>query len=173
MTEATLLGTALTAILQGTVVALGFAVTGLPDAWFWGTVTAMVSVLPVFGSAFVWGPGVLALLAQGRYNAATALLVIGVVVASNIDNVMRPLVNRRGSNLHPMTTVVGAVAGIGVLGQPGLLLGPLAFTFFFDLVKLYRRVYGPGSGEPAAESVDKSSGRPGLGTLSDQASVVR
>ena len=173
VTEATLLGTALTAILQGAVVALGFAVTELPDAWFWGTVTAMVSVLPVFGSALVWGPGVVALLMQERYDAAMGLLAIGVVVASNIDNVMRPLVNRRVSNLHPMTTVVGAFAGVGVLGLPGILLGPLAITYFFELVKLYRREYGPGkeSGEPVAESLDM--GRPALGTLSDQASGVR
>ena len=142
VTEATLLGTALTAILQGIVVALGFAMTGLSDAWFWGTVTAVVSVLPVFGSALVWAPGVLALVAQGRYDAATGLLVIGAVVASNVDNVMRPVVNRRVSNLHPMTTLVGAFAGVGVLGLPGILLGPLAITYFLELVKLYRREYG-------------------------------
>ena len=69
VTEATLLGTALTGVLQGTVVALGFAVTGLPDAWFWGIVTAVASVLPVFGSALVWVPGALALAIQGRYGA--------------------------------------------------------------------------------------------------------
>ena len=48
VTEATLLGTALTTVLQGAVIALGFAVTGLSDPWFWGVVTAVVSVLPVF-----------------------------------------------------------------------------------------------------------------------------
>jgi len=142
VTEATLLGTAFTAILQGLVVALGFGVTGLPDAWFWGTVTTVASVLPVFGSALVWGPGVLVLVAQGRYDAAAGLMAIGVVVASNIDNVMRPVVNRRVSNLHPMTTLVGAFAGVGMLGLPGILLGPLAITYFFELVKLYRREYG-------------------------------
>ena len=143
VTEATLLGTALTAVLQGGVVALGFAVTGLSDAWFWGVVTALVSVLPVFGSALVWFPGAVALAAQGRYGAAVALALIGALVASNIDNVMRPLVNRRVSNLHPMITLVGAFAGVGVLGLPGILLGPLAITYFFELVALYRREYAP------------------------------
>ena len=144
VTEATLLGTALTAMLQGLVVALGFVLTGLPDAWFWGVVTAAVSVLPVMGSALVWAPGVLTLVLQGRYGAAVALAAIGTVVASNIDNVMRPLVNRRVSNLHPMTTLVGAFAGVGVLGLPGILLGPLAISYFFELVQLYRREYGAG-----------------------------
>ena len=143
VTEATLLGTALTAVLQGAVVALGFAVTGLSDPWFWGVVTAVVSVLPVFGSALVWVPGTIALAAQGRYGAALILAVIGAALASNIDNLMRVIVNRRVSNLHPMTTLVGAFAGVGVLGLPGILLGPLAISYFFELTALYRREFGP------------------------------
>ena len=141
VTEATLLGTALTAALQGGVVALGFAITGLNDPWFWGVVTAIVSIMPVFGSALVWAPGALALGAQGRYGAAVTLALIGGLVASNIDNVMRPLVNRRVSNLHPMITLVGAFAGVGVLGLPGILLGPLGITYFFELAALYRQEY--------------------------------
>ena len=150
VTEATLLGTALTAVLQGGIIALGFAATGLPDAWFWGVVTAVVSVLPVFGSALVWLPGTVALLVQGRYGAGLALAALGAIVASNIDNVMRPLVNRRVSNLHPMTTIVGAFAGVGVLGLPGILLGPLAITYLFELAALYRREYGNAQGDAIA-----------------------
>ena len=152
VTEATLLGTALTAVLQGAVVALGFAVTGLSDPWFWGAVTAAVSILPVFGSALVWLPGAAALAAANRYGAALALLAIGALIASNIDNVMRPLVNRRISNLHPMTTLVGAFAGVGVLGLPGILLGPLAITYFFELAALYQREYTLGDAAPAPYS---------------------
>jgi len=143
VTEATLLGTALTAALQGAIVAIGFALTGLSDPWFWGVMTAVVSVLPVFGSALIWVPGTIALAAHGRFGAAFVLGAIGAVVASNIDNVMRPLVNRRVSNLHPMVTLVGALAGAGVLGLPGILLGPLAITYFFELAALYQREYRP------------------------------
>ena len=143
VTEATLLGTALTSVLQGAVIATGFAVTGLSDPWFWGVVTAVVSVLPVFGCALVWVPGTIALAAQGRYGAAAVLAVLGAGVASNIDNVMRLIVNRRVSNLHPMTTLVGAFAGVGMLGLPGILLGPLAISYFFELTALYRREFGP------------------------------
>jgi predicted PurR-regulated permease PerM len=158
VTEATLIGTALTAILQGGVVALGFAVTGLSDPWFWGMVTAVVSVLPVFGSALVWAPGAVALAAQGRYAAAASLAGIGALVASNIDNVMRPLVNRRVSNLHPMVTLVGAFAGVGILGLPGILLGPLAITYFFELAALYRREYGRDeTGQAATEAAPRAT----------------
>ena len=158
VTEATLLGTAVTAVLQGAVVALGFALTGLGDAWFWGVVTACVSVMPVFGSALIWLPGALALALQERYGAAIILTAIGAIVASNIDNVMRPLVNRRVSDLHPMTTLVGAFAGVGILGLPGILLGPLAISYFFELAALYQQEYG-GTGVEL-QQLDPETGAP-------------
>jgi len=90
-------------------------------------------------------------------------VAIGALVASNIDNVMRPLVNRRVSNLHPMTTLVGAFAGVGVLGLPGILLGPLAITYFFELLRLYAREYGgtkPSPGVAAPPSFTLTSTEP-------------
>lgn len=142
VTRATLLGTALTAAAQGSLVGLGFFFVGLPDALFWGTMTAFVSILPVLGSGLVWIPGVLVLVAQGRYVAALVLTTIGWVIASNVDNLIRPFVYRRVSNIHPMVTLVGAFAGIKYFGLPGLLLGPLAIAYFFELLRFYRVEYG-------------------------------
>jgi len=143
VTEATLLGTALVATLQGSLVGFGFWLVGLSNPLFWGTVTAFASILPVLGSALVWLPAVLVLLAQSRYTAAVVMLVIGGVVASNIDNLIRPLVYRRVSNIHPMITLVGAFAGVRYFGLLGLLLGPLAIAYLFELLKFYGEEYGP------------------------------
>lgn len=143
VTEATLLGIAVTAVAQGAVIGLSFALVGLPNALVWSAMTAVVSILPVLGSALVWGPGVVVLVIAGRYGAALVLFLLGFVVASNIDNVLRPVVNRRVSGLHPMATLVGAFAGMELLGLPGLLLGPLAIAYGIELVRLYREEYGP------------------------------
>lgn len=142
VTEATLLGILVTAVSQGLVVGLSFVAVGLPNALVWGVVTAMVSILPVLGSSLVWGPGVLVLAANGRYGAALALLLVGVIVASNIDNVLLPIVYRQVSGLHPMATLVGAFSGIELLGLPGLLLGPLAIAYALELIHLYEEEYG-------------------------------
>ena len=142
VTEATVFGTALVAALQGTIVGIGFALVGFPSPVFWGVVTAAASVLPVMGSALVWVPGVIVLLASARYGAAVALLVIGGGIASNIDNFARLVINRRVSGLHPMLTLVGAFAGVRALGIAGVLLGPLALSYFFELVNLYEREHG-------------------------------
>jgi predicted PurR-regulated permease PerM len=142
VTEATLLGTMLIALVQGSLVGAGFWLVGLPDPFFWGTVTAFASILPVLGTSLVWLPAVLVLLVQNRYGAATALLVIGAGVASNIDNLIRPLVYRRVSHIHPMITLVGAFAGVRYFGLLGLLLGPLAIAYLFELLHFYRQEYG-------------------------------
>ncbi|MFN8669679.1 MAG: AI-2E family transporter [Gemmatimonadaceae bacterium] len=141
VTHATLLGTVLTALLQGTLIGIGFRVVGLPNAALWGVVTAFCSILPVLGSAMVWLPGTLVLALEQQYGMAVILFVIGAVFASNIDNVIRPIVFKRVSNIHPMITLVGAFAGVAIFGLLGILLGPLAIQYFFVLVRLYREEY--------------------------------
>jgi predicted PurR-regulated permease PerM len=142
VTEAMLLGTTLVAVVQGSIVGVGFAIVGLPDPLFWGTITAFASILPVLGSALVWLPAAIVLIAQGRYGASLTMLIIGGGIASNVDNLIRPLVYRRVSNVHPMITLVGAFAGVRYFGLVGLLLGPLAIAYLFELLQFYRKEYG-------------------------------
>jgi len=149
VTEATLLGTALVAMIQGSLVGFGFWIVGLPNALFWGTVTAFASILPVLGSALVWLPAVLVLIAQGKYGGAIGLLVIGGGIASNIDNLIRPVIYKRVSNIHPMITLVGAFAGVRYFGLLGLLLGPLGIAYLFELLHVYRVEYGAPVAAPA------------------------
>jgi predicted PurR-regulated permease PerM len=87
-------------------------------------------------------PAALVLLAQNRYGAASILLAIGGGLASNIDNLIRPLVYKRVSNIHPMITLVGAFAGVRYFGLLGLLLGPLGIAYLFELLRFYREEYG-------------------------------
>jgi predicted PurR-regulated permease PerM len=149
VTEAMLWGVALTALLQGSIIGLGFRLVGLPNALFWGVATAIVSVLPVLGSAIVWLPAVVMLLLQQRYGGALTLGILGGVVASNIDNVVRLVVYRRVSDIHPLITLVGAFAGVRLMGLIGVLLGPLAISYFFELLQAYRREYGVAPPEAA------------------------
>jgi predicted PurR-regulated permease PerM len=142
VTEATLLGTVLIAVIQGSLVGTGFWIVGLPDPFFWGTVTAFASILPVLGTSLVWLPAVLVLLVQDRYGAAVTMLVIGAGIASNVDNLIRPLIYRRVSNIHPMITLVGAFAGVRYFGLLGVLLGPLGIAYLFELLRFYREEYG-------------------------------
>jgi len=142
VTQATLLGTVATAIAQGTLIGLAFLIVGLPDPLVWGSMAAFASILPVLGTGLVWMPAVIVLAFQQRYGAMVVMLIIGWLLASNIDNVIRPMVYRKVSNIHPMVTLVGAFAGIKYFGLPGLLLGPLAIAYFFELMRFYKLEYG-------------------------------
>lgn len=141
VTFSTLVGTGLTAAVQGLFVGLAFAVAGVSSAVFWGVVTIIAAILPVVGSGLVWGPGAAALAIEGRYGAAIALVIWGIVVVGNVDNVIRPYVFRRWARIHPFITVIGAFAGINWFGLLGLLIGPLAISYFFELIRMYRDEY--------------------------------
>ena len=141
VTISTLIGTGVTAIVQGILVGIGFAITGLPNAVFWGVVTVIVAILPVVGSGLVWGPGLLALVLDNRYGAAVFLGLWGVLAVGGVDYVIRPWVFKRWAQIHPIVTVVGAVAGVPYFGILGLLIGPLAVSYFFELVRMYREEY--------------------------------
>lgn len=137
VTEALLLGTFFTAILQGSIIGVAFAVIGFHPAAVWGFITACVSVLPLLGSALVWLPGVIILLFQHRFGSAVVLGILGGGLASNIDNVVRLFVYRRVSGIHPMLTLVGAFAGVRLFGVIGAFLGPLILSYLFQLVAIY------------------------------------
>lgn len=141
VTNSTLIGTGVTAAVQGTLVGLGFWVVGLSDAAFWGVLAMVFAILPVVGSGLVWGPGVLALVLDARPGAAVGLGLWGALVVANIDNVIRPMVFRRWAHIHPLVTLLGAFAGVRFFGILGLLVGPLALSYFFELLRMYREEY--------------------------------
>jgi predicted PurR-regulated permease PerM len=162
VTASTLIGVLLVGVAQGTLIAVAFAVLGVSDAMFWGLVTAVMSVLPLVGSGLIWGPAAIALGLDGRWGAAIALVIWGILVVGSVDNLIRPLVYRRWAKIHPLVTLVGALAGIRYFGLLGILIGPLALSYFFELIRMYREEYV----EPA-ERVRRSSaqfaavGKPG------------
>ena len=160
VTEAMLLGVALTAAVQGAVVAAGFRLVGFRDPAFWGVVTAVASIFPLFGAAMVWAPGVLILLVGQRYGDALVLLAIGAGVASTVDNLIRPMVYARVSHIHPMTTIVGAFAGVAWMGMVGLLVGPLALSWFFELLRIYRLEYVEDARPPVPAAVAERATAP-------------
>jgi predicted PurR-regulated permease PerM len=140
VTQATLVGTLLTALLQGTMVGMAFWALGLPAPAFWGVITGMVSVLPMLGSALVWIPGMVLLGMDGRWGAMVILGIVGFLAGST-DNIVRMVVFKKVSNIHPLATLVGAFAGLNYFGLLGVLLGPLAIAYFFELLKMYRSEY--------------------------------
>ena len=118
-----------------------FWIAGLPNGLFWGVVTMALAILPVVGSGMVWGPAAVVLIMQGRPAAGILLIIWGVVVVGSVDNFIRPLIYRRFSAIHPLITLIGAIGGVSYFGLLGLLIGPLALSYFFELIRMYREEY--------------------------------
>ena len=141
VTFSTLLGTFATALIQGLLVALAFWVLGLSNVLLWGVLTAIFSILPVVGGGLIWGPGAVALALAGRWPSAIGLVIWGILVVGQVDTVVRPWAFRRYARIHPFITVIGAFAGIRYFGLMGIVIGPLAVSYFFELIRMYREEY--------------------------------
>lgn len=143
VTRATLLGTLLSAALQGLSIGIGLRIIGTSAPAFWGMIAGFTTLVPVVGNALVWIPAVIAPLVQQRVGAALMMVLLGKVVPSLIDRVVRAVVSRRVGNTHPMITLVGAMVGLRLLGPVGVLIGPTIVQCTLALIELYEREYDP------------------------------
>lgn len=141
VTVSTVIGTGVTAMLQGALLGIAFWILGVPNTLFWSVVTAALGIMPIVGSGLVWGPAAVVLALQGRPVAGIGLALWGALVVGSLDNLIRPVIYRRYAKVHPLITLVGAIAGVSQFGLLGLLIGPLALSYLFELIRMYREEY--------------------------------
>jgi predicted PurR-regulated permease PerM len=133
VTRAVVRGTVLTAIVQGLLLGIGFAIIGLPAPVVFGVMGAVLSVVPFGGTALVWVPAVAMLAFQGRYGAAITLLVVGAVVSS-VDNFLKPLLISGRAFVPTLAVFIGVIGGLAAFGMIGLFLGPVVIALALALV---------------------------------------
>lgn len=138
VTRSVFFGVLATALVQGAVGAIGFAIAGLPQPVTFGAAMFFCALLPG-GTAIVWGPAAIYLFATGSWGYGTFLLVWGVVAVSSIDNLIRPLFIGRGVRMHTLLIFFGLFGGMLAFGLVGLFVGPLIITLFLFLVEVARR----------------------------------
>jgi predicted PurR-regulated permease PerM len=124
VTRGVFYGIGLTAICQGLLVAIGFAIAGLPSPVVFGVLATVLALLPAGGAAIVWIPGVLYLGATGHWGMATFLLIWGVIVSTS-DNILRPILVSRYAPVSAFMVFVGVVGGIAAFGAIGIVVGPV------------------------------------------------
>jgi predicted PurR-regulated permease PerM len=138
VTKATLLGSILSAALQGTSMSIGFLLVGLNGAAFWGVMGGIASMVPVVGSAIVAVPAALLLLVRHNTGGALIVMAFGWLVPDIIDKVARAMVSRRLGDVHPLTTLIGALIGVPLFGMIGIVVGPLLISLFLELLRVYQ-----------------------------------
>ncbi len=142
LSYATFFGSILTAIVQGLAGALLFWALNVPSPLFWGAVVALVSLVPVVGAFLVWIPMSSYFYLIGQTTRGLVLLAVGGIVVSSIDNVLKPMIIRGRTNMHPLLVFFGVLGGLRVFGFLGILLGPLTITIFLSFLNFYRLEFG-------------------------------
>lgn len=133
-------GSLVIALVQGFIAGLGYFVFGVPNAAFWGSVTAISALIPGIGTSLILIPAILYLFVTGMTTGALGLLIWGAVAVGLIDNFLGPKLMNRGSNLHPLVMLLSVIGGISLFGPFGFLIGPLVFSLFFSLVDIYNAI---------------------------------
>jgi len=137
VTRATLKGTAVIGILQGTLAGAAFAVAGIHSAVFWGTIMAVLSFIPGIGTALVWVPAVIILAATGHPAKAIGLGVFCAAVVGSIDNLLRPILVGRDTQMHELMILFGTLGGIIMFGVLGIIIGPIIAALFVTVWEIY------------------------------------
>ena len=142
VTRGVVLGTLITAVVQGTLIGLGFAIAGLPSPLVFGAVGALASLIPVVGTSLVWVPACISLVATGQTGWAVFLLIWSVVLVAGSDNVIRPLVVSSSSNVSTLLVFVGVLGGVSAFNFAGLFAGPVLLTLVAALLRFARENRG-------------------------------
>ena len=137
VTRATVKGTLIIGIIQGALAGLAFAVFGVPGAAFWGTIMAVLSILPGVGSAIVWIPAVIYLFVVGRAGAGVGLFVWCAAVVGTVDNLLRPRLVGKDTQMPDLMILLGTLGGVVVFGAPGVIVGPIVAALFITVWEIY------------------------------------
>lgn len=143
--HATVYGTLIISLVQGTLGGLMFAWLDLPAPLLWGLVMALLAIVPVFGAFLVWIPAAVVLLLNGAWVKALLLVGWGTIVVGGIDNLLCPFLVGTRLKLHTAVAFVSVVGGILLFGATGLILGPLSVALTFQMFTRWRnRAAEPG-----------------------------
>jgi predicted PurR-regulated permease PerM len=137
--KATLWGTVIVAFVQGALGGVGFLIFGLPQPAFWGTVMIPAAVIPLVGSAIIWGPAAIYLIFTHHVWAGVGLIIWGGVLVSVIDNVLKPILVKGSGDTPSIFILFSILGGITYFGMIGFILGPLILAFLLALLRIYQK----------------------------------
>lgn len=151
VTRAALASTVLIGIIQGLLGGLAFAVAGIKGAVFWGTLMAFMSMIPGVGTGIVWLPAVIYMVLSDRIAGGMLLFAFCAVIVGSVDNVLRPRIVGKGTNLPQLIVLVSTLGGIMLLGPVGFIIGPVIAALFITIWDIYT-TFVRSSTESSAES---------------------
>ena len=128
--RATVKGNILVALIQGALGGLAFGFLGVPGAMLWGALMALLSLLPAIGAAIVWVPVAVWFLVTGAVWQGLGLVAWGVLVIGLVDNLLRPLLVGKDTQLPDYLVLFSTIGGMAIFGLNGFVIGPVIAAMF-------------------------------------------
>ena len=129
-------------IIQGLFVGIGFFIFKVPNGLFLTLLACLAGIFPIIGTAIIWLPVSIYLIIGGNTLPALGLIIFGLI-SSNIDNLLRPIIVSKRTNLHPSLILIGMIGGLFFFGILGVILGPLILAYLLIILEIYRKKKSP------------------------------
>jgi predicted PurR-regulated permease PerM len=143
VSRASILGTAIAALFQALTATLGYSITGVPHAIFFGLCTLVASFVPVVGTLIIWVPAVAFLWLADHHGGAILLTAWCLVFVVGGEHIGKPIVLRYvlggQQEMHTGIVFLSLLGGLEMFGLIGLVLGPLVFAFLLAMLRIYER----------------------------------
>jgi len=135
------IGIPLLAIIQGVIAFVGYIIFKVPEPLIFGFVTCVATVIPIVGTALVWAPLALYMAVSGDWVNAIGLIIYALLVISNIDNLIRFMLQKQLADTHPLITILGVIIGLSLFGFMGIIFGPILISVFLLCVNIFKEQY--------------------------------
>ena len=135
------IGIPLLAVIQGIVAVIGYFIFQTPDPLLFGFLTCIATIIPIVGTALVWVPLAAYMALNGDWVHALGLAIYALLVITNVDNLIRFILQKKLADIHPLITVFGVVIGLSLFGFMGIIFGPLLLSLFLLCIDIFKKSY--------------------------------
>jgi len=150
VTRAMLKGSLVIGVVQGGLGGLAFWAVGIEGSVFWGTLMAVLSLLPGVGVALIWIPAAVYLGLAGKVGAAVGLTIWCAGVVGTVDNVLRPRLVGADTKMPDLLILLSTLGGLSFFGAVGLIAGPIVAALFMTVWDMYRSAFADVLGDASA-----------------------
>ena len=138
ITNSIVYGQIIIGIAQGILAGLGLLLFGVPNALILTLLATVLAIIPIVGPTLVWVPVTIYLLIKGSAVVAVAFFIYNAVIVNGIDNILRPYIVSKNTDISPVVILVGMIGGLFIFGILGLIIGPLILAYFLVFLQAYQ-----------------------------------
>ncbi|MBI5221858.1 MAG: AI-2E family transporter [Candidatus Magasanikbacteria bacterium] len=139
--RATIKGTLTIGLVQGILGYLMFMIVGIKGAAIWGVLMVIMASIPAVGCYFVWLPVAIWEIISGNTGTGIAMILFGALVIGTIDNLIRPILVGRDTQMHPLLVLFSTLGGIATFGISGFVIGPVIASLLLAFWEMYDEYY--------------------------------